>query len=93
MKFQMSIPRAAVFNVPNGRFRSEAGSYTSISPSRMILESDKLNIGYNIDMMMASILFDPLIERSGNEWSQTSCSNVTSVEVGVVFAFPISLER
>lgn len=32
-----ALPRAAVLSVPNGKLRSETGSQTSISPSRMIL--------------------------------------------------------
>jgi len=35
---QYDLPKAAVFNVPNGRLRSDTGSHTSISPSKMILK-------------------------------------------------------
>jgi hypothetical protein len=31
-------PSAAVLSVPKGKFRSETGSHTSISPSRMMLK-------------------------------------------------------
>lgn len=37
IKLDFYTPNAAVFNVPKGRFLSETGSQTSISPSRIIL--------------------------------------------------------
>jgi hypothetical protein len=36
----MNEPKAAVFRVPKGRLRSETGSQTNISPSKMMLVAD-----------------------------------------------------
>ncbi len=35
---ELEVPRAAVLSVPKGKFLSETGSQTSISPSRIMLQ-------------------------------------------------------
>ena len=40
--YTSNLPRAAVFKVPNGKSRSETGSQTNISPSRMMLKHNEM---------------------------------------------------
>lgn len=51
------LPKAAVFKVPNGRFRSETGSHTSISPSKIMLDNGQRTISvYNSNTTHLSTL-------------------------------------
>ena len=82
---QYDLPKAAVFNVPNGRLRSDTGSHTSISPSKIILKKIFTKDHYKKDR---DLLIYTRVERLVDEGCQASGSNMLSIEVGVVLAFP-----
>ena len=80
------IPIAAVFNVPNGRLRSDIGSHTSISPSRMMLEwalsdtKQSHRVGY--------LLVHPWVESCINERGEATHADVFPIEICIILSLP-----
>ncbi len=80
------VPSAAVFNLPKGKFRSETGSQTSISPSRIILRANISRIKHMA--LTVHLLVDARIKRIVDKRCQTTRTNVLPVKVRVILAFP-----
>ena len=79
-------PRAAVFKVPNGKLRSETGSHTSISPSRMMLEPEfsqreAIQVG---DYKLVDARIESLVDIR----CQAPYPNVLSIKICVILALP-----
>jgi hypothetical protein len=72
----LNSPKAAVFKVPNGRLRSETGSQTNISPSRIMLlaSNERRTIERNYNSLV-----NPCIESLVNKGGQTPTSNMLPI--------------
>ena len=82
-----NLPKAAVFNVPNGRFLPVIGSHTSISPSSIILslcQKEERLVGNDI-------LIHSGVKCGSDKGCQAPYPRVCPIEVGVVFALPVTL--
>lgn len=80
------LPSAADLSVPNGRLRSDTGSHTNISPSKMILRK-KGQWAWRKDLWRWNSLINTRIKCFINKRRQTARPDIFSIEVGVIFAF------
>lgn len=77
------VPRAAVFKVPKGRFRSDTGSHTNISPSNMILGINE----YFVICSCTHVLLHSFVKCGVDVRGQTTLPDVLSIKARVILSF------
>ncbi len=87
--YRSNIPKAAVFRVPKGRLRSDTGSQTSISPSKMMLYRMCVNGGALKKVTEIIILVDTRIESLSNVLRQAACPTIFPIKICVILPFPV----
>lgn len=84
LKKHKCIPRAAVLRVPKGRFRSETGSQTSISPSRIMLR----HMRWRNSTTVNHALNHAAVKSIRDVRREAACAYVLPIKVRVILAFP-----
>jgi hypothetical protein len=90
MKPDINRPSTAVLRVPKGKFRSETGSQTNISPSNIMLEY--IEIPVTVMGCYEHSLVYPAINGRIDVGCQAASSNMFSIQVCVVFPLSVIID-